>query len=176
MPQPKDPAIAAADAFYAADHAFDDVLHSDRPWTGELAYASLLEADALFQEAVPTTHLGATLKLAHVTGILLNVLREVGAGKAVDACAALRQISEAMARLSGNKADSLSPLRRAYERLFLCPAEQELNEARCHVRTVIEGLSQPRLADWPGGDGEAQDWLVVELPSALGAGGRAWSA
>ena len=166
MPQPTDPAIATADAFYAADQAFDEALHSDKPWAGELAYASRLEAETLFQEAVPTSRLGATLKLAHATGALLEVLRQGAAQDIANVAPALRRISEAMSRLSGNKADPLSPLRRAHELLFLCPSDEDLNSARCHVRTVIEGLSRPRLAELLRGHGEAQDWLVIELASA----------
>ena len=85
---------------------------------------------------------------------------------------ALRRISEAMARLSGNQADPLSPLRRAHELLFFCSADDDLNGARCQIRAVIDGLSQPRLANWLRDDGEAQDWLAIELPSAVSTDGQ----
>ena len=166
MPQPKDPAVAAADAFYAADRAFDDALHADDEWAGDLAYTSLLEAETLFQEAVPTSRLGASLKLAHATGNLLRVLRQGETQDAANVFLALRRVSEAIARLSGNQADPLSPLRRAHELLFFCPVDDDLNSARCQIRAVIDGLSQPRLAEMFRSGGGDKDWLAVELATA----------
>ena len=163
MPKPKDPAIAAADAFYAADRAFDEALHAENEWAGDLAYASLLEAETLFQEAVPTSRLGASLKLAYAAGNLLRVLRQGETQDAAKVSSALRHLTEAVARLSGNRPDPLSPLRRAHELLFLCPADDDLNSARCQIRAVIDGLARPRLAELPKGDGAAEDWLVAEL-------------
>ena len=80
-----------------------------------------------------------------------------------------------MARLSGNKADPLPPLRRAHELLFHGPAELELSDARCQVCTVIKGLARPQLTGSAANDEETQNWPTRGLSSAMGTDAEVWS-